>query len=640
MNYHGEIPEFRARYRYLVVVVVLSFVVLVGRLWQLQISQGEHYRRLTVANFVQELRVPTVRGRIFDRRGRVMVDNRAAFDVYAIPRFVTPLSSERLERELQLDAEQARQLRQTLARARERRRYQQVVVARDISRDQLARLETHRHALKGFHVVAVTHRHYVHGNLAAHVLGYLNEVSPRDLLGEGGARYQAGDLIGRYGVERMYEAHLRGVAGKDRVVVDASGERQGEAMAQELLSGKRHVAASPGHDIVLTIDLELQRLVERALARYPSGAAVVIDVRSGKILASASRPSFDPNVLSGRLTLDEHQRLMSDAHRPLLDKVTRENYFPGSTFKVVTAIAGLEQGVIDPEEKIVCKRLFLKYRRAKRCSHAHGKTNLHKSIVESCNIFYYTLSERVGLDTIAHYARLLGLGASTGLGLNSEVAGRVPTKAWYRKQKRRFLVGDTLNASIGQGDVKVTPLQLANLYATLANGGRLYLPQIVESINARGAGAVQTFEARVRRTLRLKPDTLPRIQRALRDVVDDREGTAHDAKISGSVAVSGKTGTAQVARKRKELSESFWLRDHAWFAAYAPSEAPEIAVAVLVAHGGRAAKVAAPVAMRIIDGYFRFVKPYAGQKVPVATDTQALGPGLPGKRSRSKGGHR
>lgn len=607
MKYHGEIPEFRARYRYLVIVVIFTFLILLGRLWQLQIVRGDYYRKRTADNFVQEVRIPTVRGLIFDRHGNRMVSNRPSYDVYVTPHFVTDRTIERLATGLALDAERADRLRRRIEKIKGKRRFQRILVLRDISRDQLAWFETHSRSIKGFNALAVSHRNYEHGNLAAHLLGYMNEVNTKELRKDKEHQYQPGDLIGRFGVERMYEAHLRGAVGRERIVTDANGIRKNEEIADQLIpEDKRRVEPRPGHNITLTIDLDLQRLVERALRRYPSGAAVVVEVNTGRILAVASRPAFDPNVLTGRLSASEHRRLLNDPHRPLLDKVFRENYFPGSTYKVITAIAGLAEDDMTWDEKIQCKRFYVKYRVPKRCSHAHGMTDLHQAIAASCNIYFYTAAERIGLDTLARYARLFGLGASTGLGLNYEVSGFIPTKEWYEKQKRKFRVGYTLNAAIGQGNVKVTPIQIAMLYATIANGGKLYLPQIVEKITTEKGTVVQQFIPRIRRKIVLKDGIFEKLRHALTAVVEDKEGTAYKAYSNESLSIAGKTGTAQVVKRGKKKGAQH--NDHAWFAAYAPSDKPEIAVVVLIEHGGRAAKVAAPVAMKIVSDYFEQIK--------------------------------
>lgn len=605
---HSEIPEIRRRYRYLVGVVGLAFTLLIGRLWQMQVLQGKAYREKSESNFVQELRIPTVRGRIFDRRGRPLVGNRPSYDVLATPRFVTPAGIERLCEELSLAPDAQKELRAKLEAVSGRKRFDPLLLVRDVSRDQLARIEAHRDEMPGVSVTARAHRSYTHGNLAAHVLGYLNEVSAEELEADRTHHYSPGDLTGRFGVERMYEAYLRGVAGRERVVVDARGRRKTGPEATELLQGSEvRQEPRPGHDVTLTIDVEVQRLVERALRNHPSAAAVVLEVHTGRVLASASKPAFEPNLLTARISKAEAQRLLEDPYRPLLDKVVRENYYPGSTYKVIPAIAGLEQGLVTPDEKILCKGAHAFGRRTFKCTHVHGNVNLYEAVVESCNVYFYSLGEQVGMDAMAYYAHLFGLGAPTGIGLNGEVGGFVPTKDWYVRRKQPFRLGFTLNSAIGQGNVKATPLQIASLYATIANGGTLYLPQVVERVTTADGALVQSFAPRVRRRLPIKSSTFALLRDALEGVVNEEKGTAITARIEG-VSAAGKTGTAQVNRRLKK-GKIIWLEDHSWFAAYAPAAAPQIAVVVLVEHGGRAAKVAAPVAMEIVRDYFRYVPP-------------------------------
>jgi penicillin-binding protein 2 len=607
-NPHGEIPEIRRRYRYLVGVVGLSFTLLIGRLWQMQVIQGEAYREKSESNFVQELRIATVRGRVFDRRGRPMVGNRPSYDVLATPRFITAAAVERLCEELSLAPDLQKELRAKLEAVVGRKRFDPLPLVRDISRDQLARLEAHRDEMPGVSVSARAHRSYVHGNLAAHVLGYLNEVTAEELEADRTRHYSPGDLVGRFGVERMYETYLRGVSGRERIVVDARGRRKTGPDAAELLQGSEvRREPRPGHDVTLTIDVEVQRLVERSLRNHASAAAVVLEVNTGRVLASASKPAFEPNLLTARISRAEAQRLLEDPFRPLLDKVVRENYYPGSTYKVIPAIAGLEQGLINPDERIACKGAHAFGRRTFKCTHVHGKVNLRQAIVESCNVYFYTLGEQVGMDGMAYYAHLFGLGAPTGIGLNGEVGGFVPTKEWYVRRKQPFRLGFTLNSAIGQGNVKATPLQIASLYATIANGGTLYLPQVVERVATAEGVLVQSFEPRVRRRLPIKDPTLTLLRDALAGVINEEKGTAISARLDG-VSAAGKTGTAQVSRRLKK-GKIIWLEDHSWFAAYAPIERPQVAVVVLVEHGGRAAKVAAPVAMEIIRDYFRYVTP-------------------------------
>ena len=607
MNPHGEIPEFRRRYRYLVAVVGISFCVLLGRLCQMQVVRGEDYLHKSEDNFVQEVRIPTVRGVVYDRNRREMVTNLPSHDVYVTPRFSNTAVLERVAEELAFPPKRAQAIKQAAQECTGQRRWRPQLVARDITRDQLARLETNRAQLDGISIVSRPHRNYVHGNLAAHVLGYMNEVSADDLARDQSDCYVPGDMIGRFGIERMYETHLRGVVGRRRIVVDARGRQKRGVEAAELLRGEHRVEPQPGQNLILTIDLEVQRLVERALRSYPSGAAVVLEVETGRVLASASKPSFDPNLLTGRLSPGDARRLVQNPHRPLLDKVYREHYFPGSTYKVIPAIAALEEGLVDPEEKILCKGWHSFGRRNFRCSHAHGKVDLHQAIVESCNVYFYTLAERVGMDTMARYAQMFGLGAPTGIGINGEVGGFIPTKAWYARRKQSFRIGFTLNAAIGQGNTKATPIQIAHLYATIANGGTLYLPQLVERIDTSAGAPVQRFRPRVRRKIQVRPRTLELIRSALRGVVNEEKGTAFPVRPE-TLLVSGKTGTAQVSRRARK-GQTIWLQDHSWLAAYAPSDRPQVAVAVMIEHGGRAAKVAAPVAMEILRGYFKYIAP-------------------------------
>ena len=597
----GEIPEFRKRYRYLVTVVCITFAILVGRLWQVQIMKGGYYAQKCEDNFVQEVRIPSVRGVIVDRKRRILASNRPRYSVFLTPRFIAEGTVERLIQELALEPERSERLAARVKKVKGKRRYNPLIVHQDISRDYLARLETHKKELPGVHTVARAHREYLQANLASHVLGYMNEVSPRDLKSKQGKRYYPGELIGRFGVERMYEMRLRGEPGRELIVVDARGHRKRGKEVEELLGKNRRIEPKPGQNLVLTIDTEVQRLVERALARHKAAAAVVIEVDTGRILASASKPDFNPNILSGRLTRQDARRLLDDPLKPHLDRVFRENYFPGSTYKVVPAITALELKKVDPEEKILCRKIHPAGRRYPGCTHAHGKIALHAAIVESCNIYFYTLAERVGMDNLALYARKLGLGVPTGIGLNGEVGGFIPTKRWYADRNERFRIGFTLNASIGQGNTKTTPIQMASLYAALANGGTLYLPQVVEQIETIDGKVIQRFTPRVRATINVSDGTLDLLRAALKGVVNEPKGTAYDSRLR-DVMVSGKTGTAQVSRRSLK-------NDHAWFAAYAPSDKPEVAVVVLIEHGGVAAKAAAPVAMQIVKNYFRYVAP-------------------------------
>ena len=628
----AEDRELNRRLRLMAWLCVAAFLVLAGRLWQLQVLQGELYFRKSADNFVKDIEIPALRGQVRDHKGRVLADNRAAYNVYVTPRFLTAESLEKLRGYLGLTEAQAAAIN---TRARETRglaRFRAQIAVEDVSREQMALVATNRQNLPGVQIEAVPRRVYPLGVSASHVLGYINEISAAELGSRRDQGYRSGDLIGRTGLERQWEGYLRGTPGYERVVVDAKGQRKSPEETRELLQTPRRQDPIPGSNIVLSLDADLQRLAERAFRRYPSGAAVVVDVETGRLLAMVSKPGFDPNLLSGRLTFAEEARLNQDPYRPRLDKTLREHYYPGSTYKVVSAIAALEEGVITPEERAQCKGYHELGRRWFRCSKFHGRVNMYEALAQSCNVYFYKLGERVGMDRIAKYAREFGLGEPTGLGLNGEVPGFIPTQGWYREHAPGgFRLGYTLNATIGQGSTKVTVLQLAMLYATIANGGKLYLPQLVERIDTAAGAPVQEFPPRLRRRVAVKPNHLEALQRALAGTTHEK-GTAYDARLR-TIEVSGKTGTAQVRKMGKVRSEGrdqFGMGDHAWFVGFAPTRRPEIAVVVLVEHGGLGGHVAAPVAMEIMRGYFEQVTPEkrvarrAGEEKRPAPDARPL----------------
>ncbi|HEY3356168.1 MAG TPA: penicillin-binding protein 2 [Polyangia bacterium] len=616
------------RLKLMALLCSLAFLILLGRLWYLQIIQGEHYFRKSADNFVKDLEIPALRGQIRDRHGKVLADNRAAYNVYVTPRFLTKDALLKLKGYLALSDEQAENVRKRATEARGLARFRPILAVEDVSREQMALVATNRQNLPGVEIDATPRRTYPLGSAASHAIGYINEVSPGELTLRREQGYRAGDFIGRTGLERQWEAYLRGQPGFERVIVDAKGQRKSAAETRELLQATRKQDPVPGNSLILTIDSDLQRLAERALRKHPSGAAAVVEVETGRILALVSKPGFDPNILSGRLTYEEEARLNADPYRPRIDKTLRENYFPGSTFKVIPALAAIEDGIISPNEKVFCGGSHALGRRAFRCHKVHGRVNLFEAVAQSCNVYFYKLAERVGLDRIAKFAKDFGLGEPTGVGLNGEVPGFIPTQAWYKDQAGGFRLGYTLNAAIGQGSTKLTVLQQAMLYAAIANGGRLYLPQIVQRIETPSGALVQEFPPRVRRRVAVAPHSLEVMQRALAGVTREK-GTAYAARLD-DVEIAGKTGTAQVKRMGKARAENnanFATGDHAWFAGYAPVQRPEIVVVVLVEHGGMGGHVAAPVATEIIRGYFdQVAKERARRQVPLVVRTPAGAP--------------
>lgn len=596
------------------VICVAAFVVLLGRLVQLQVFLGDDFLQKSTSNFIRERELSAVRGGIRDRNGEILADNRPTFAVFATPRYVTEASLQRLLRVLAVSHEQREAMVAKLKSKKGPDASKQFLIAEDISRDELAALESEKGELPGIDVESRTRRVYPHKTHAAHVLGYLNLAGPDDLR----HGYRHGDYIGRAGIEQKLEASLRGVPGFERFFVDARGRRKtayelGEMAA--LAPQTMQAEPRPGAVAVLTLDLALQKIVEDALAVHASASAAVVEVETGKVLALASHPSPDPNLLSGRLSRGEAQRLAHDPFRPLLDKALRETYYPGSTFKVVPALAALEEGLLNPDEKQVCRGRYEMGRRVFRCMKEHGPMTLHDALLQSCNVYFYHLAEKVGLERMALWATRFGFGQPLGLGLG-EASGFVPTVEYY-KQHGGFRGGYALNTALGQGAVRTSVLQLAMAYAALGNKGKLYQPMLVDRLETPSGVLVQQFSPTLRTEIPVSPASLERLRRALVDVVADSKGTANTAYVAG-LDVAGKSGTAQV-RKNRRGESSGWdlLNDHAWFVGFAPSRGAKIAVAVLVEHGGLGGHVAAPTATKIIAGYFDRIAPE--QRPPMFT---------------------
>ena len=615
--------------------VSFVFIALIGRLWQLQVMAGDHYFRRSNDNFVKEIELPSSRGVVLDRKRRVLAENRPAYDIYLTPRFATAETINRLGRFLGLDEATLTQLSARAAQFHGADRYRQILAVKDITRDQLALVEGEQADLPGVQVQPQTERIYPNGAIGAHTIGYLNEVTAEELAAhrhENG--FRSGDLVGREGLERQWDSFLRGKDGHERVIVDARGRKKSAEEVPDLtaqLGADARIAPQPGLSIVSTLDLDMMKVVDRALRHHMAAAAAVIDVETGYVLALGSQPGVDPNRMTQGLSREEVDRYTSDPARPLIDKTVRENYFPGSTFKIVPMLAALEHGQ-DPYERITCHGSLNYGRRTFHCVETHGSINLLQALSQSCNVYFYILGDRVGIDQMAATAHELGFGASTGLGLNGEAQGLVPTIEDYKKEGA-FQKGMTLNTAIGQGSVKLTLLQVAMAYAAVANGGRLWVPQLVESVESADGKVVQSFPPRLRRQLPFSQEHLSMVRRSLYDAVHDQKGTAFAARVMG-FEVAGKTGTAQVKNGRRQANEGDADADHAWFASFAPYDDPKIAVVVLVEHGGFGAKAAAPTAMEIFRGWYEKVAP---EHKPASYRSDAVASPRSGAKPKARG---
>jgi penicillin-binding protein 2 len=477
-----------------------------------------------------------------------------------------------------------------------------------VDRDAVAYLETHARELKGIEVSPQPVRYYPYGELGAHSVGYMREVGAEDLVKLEERGYRAGDRLGAIGVERRWESYLRGVRGYKKIVRGVSRRDDVQQVEARYLEEPRRVDPIPGRDISLTLDIDLISSIDKAFRGQLAGAVVVVDVRTGRILAASSKPSFDANVVSGgsgvKAAAETFRRLYADPLKPSLDKTISAAYPPGSTYKPFSALAALSDRLIDTDTEVDCRGGYEYGKRFFRCTGVHRKVKLHSAIVQSCNTYFYELGSRISIDRLAAIGLDYGFGVKTGIGINPEARGRMPTRSWYtRHYKEAFRGGFTVLSAIGQGATTVTVLQLALAYAALANGGTLYQPQVVRSIETSDGTVVQDFPPRVRRLLEPNAEHLAWVKSALEGVVAEKEGTAYKERIAG-VDIAGKTGTAQVSHvtPRGVDPGKIWYfnRDHAWFSGYAPSRSPEIAIVVLVEHGGGGGKNAGPVAMRVV----------------------------------------
>jgi penicillin-binding protein 2 len=621
-----EIRELRPRTALGALVVVCAMLVLTVRLYQLQILRGDEYSAQSVSNFRKSLFVPADRGMIKDRQGRILVDNRPSFDVFLTPAFCKGKERDevmaKLATYLEMTPEDVERMKQDYQRSWTSKdkleKFKPYLVELDIPRDQVDVLEAHRSELSCVDLIPTPHRNYRVGGSLGHVIGYMSEVTP-DELDDKPDEFRRGQTIGRRGLERRWERELRGQDGRENIAVNARGQHLGKEMDELLIpESERLIAAVPGNNLVLSLD---ERLQEAADAAFPgrAGAVVAMEAKTGFILAMVSRPSFDPNKMSGRITRAELLKLNEDTLKPMLNRVMNENYHPGSTFKVVTSLAGLEEGEITPTSTLFCNGGYTMGNHRWRCDKpsGHGSLTLHSALQMSCDAFYYALGDRVGLDAISDMAHRLGYGQPTGLDLGREITGIIPDSKSINPATGSVR-SHAINAAIGQGEINVTPLQQAVAYAAIANGGMVWTPQIVRRIETPEGKVVREFTPQPdvnngrAGKLDVKPENLAAVREALVAVVNEPGGTAYRSRLA-DVQFAGKTGTAQVMKlgqkqKLDPATQVYLSRDHAWFAAFAPADDPEVVVVVLNEHGGWGADAAAPAASRLVKAYFELKK--------------------------------
>lgn len=600
-------PEFRPRARLVAALCAVVFLVLIGRLMILQIVQGERFTYLSENNRIRLKKVPGTRGMVFDRRGQLLVDSRPSFDLLFIPEDAEGPEAV-LSRLAGLLGYPKGEFLEVLDANQTRPPFEEIVLGKDIDWRSVVSVEAHQLELPGVTLRIRPRRSYLGSGMAAHLLGYMGEIGRKQLVTYKEKGYGMGDEIGQFGLEKGWEEFLRGQSGGQQVEVDAVGRRV------RILHAVEDV---PGHSVRLTLDRDLQETAYQAL-EGKEGAIVALDVHSGAILALVSTPAFDPNVFARGITNEEWRSLTGHQLYPLNNRAVQGQYPPGSTFKIILAIAALEEGALQPETHLNCPGSFTLGNRVFRDwkKEGHGRVDLHRGLVQSCDVYFYQVGMRLGVDRIAYYSRAFGLGTTTGVPLDHEKPGLIPDSEW--KQKRfgqPWFPGETPSIAIGQGYVTVTPLQMANMVAAVANGGTLYRPWFVRQVESLDGKVIREYGPEKIRDVPVKKSTLEIVRNALRDVVNSGWGTGGQAQ-SKLVQIAGKTGTAQVAEMRGKYLKSeqlaYAVRDHAWFVSYAPAEEPEIAVVVLVEHGGHGGSAAAPLAKKVIEKYLSLKSQDAG----------------------------
>ncbi len=640
-----QIREFQDRFKYLYTAVFIGLGLLLSRMVFLQVLRGDEMRQFSEENRIKRVKIAAPRGMIFDRNRKLLIDNRPAFDLEIIPQYFRQASKEERQETIGQLSRIIRQPESAILGELERMRGQPSFIAvkikTDLSRDEVAEIESWKISMPGVQVEQEIKRTNIYGDVASHLLGYIGEVNSTELPILNKAKpgnYKLGDSIGKFGLEQKMEDVLRGQDGEKLVEVDALGRIKLEKGKSRVLGTGLEKAAVPGKNLILTIDQDLQLAATKAFGDKVGGV-VAIDPRSGEILAMLSRPSFDPTSFSRGIPTAIWNKLLNDEHLPLRDKTIMDHYSPGSVFKIVTAIAGLEEGVIDPTTTFHCSGKMQVGNRTYHChlKRGHGDISVVNAITESCDVFFYRTSQKLkSVDDIAKWANFLGLGRKTGIPLARENAGLIPTEAWKMKRYNQpWNGGETLSVAIGQSFVLTTSIQLANLYASIANGGTLHRPFLVKEVESYEGQVLQEFKPEIGETHRLKPTTYEIVKQGLWGVINSPHGTAYAQRLPGMDFV-GKTGTAQVVRQSadkiyQKCETMKWRERHnAIFAGFAPANDPVIAVGIVIEHGCHGGSSAAPVARAIIKTYLeKYYPEIYGEKV-IAARLKAEGPGLKG----------
>jgi penicillin-binding protein 2 len=579
--------ELVRRVRVLAGAMTGLLVAIASGFWYVQIAQGDYYRELAENNRLRKLPIVAPRGLIYDRRGRLLVENLPSYNL-----MIDRSRTTDLERSLVFASTALGRplggLEELLERYRGVPVFKPVLLAENMTLAQVARIGVKGLEYPEFEVEVQQSRLYRHREQTAHVIGYIGEATPAEIEGANGL-VALGDVTGKKGIERRYDAVLRGKDGDRVVVVDSRGE---------LLREYGRQAAVAGSDLTLSLDLELQQEAAGWLDGPDKvGAIVVMDPRNGELLALVSSPSFNSNLFTHRLQADDWQDLLDAPNNPLQNRAVQNTYSPGSTFKMVMATAGLSEHLIDETTRVSCSGSVTIYNHPFRCwrPEGHGAVNVREALEHSCDVFFYHLGQRLGIERIARYSRLFGLGAPTGIDIPGEKEGLVPDAAWSLKARHQpWYLGETISVAIGQGPMLLTPLQMATMTAVVANGGYRVVPHLVKNLPSPPP-----------QRLGIDAHVLQVVREGLWAVVNEPGGTAYGTRFPAAAEIAGKTGSVQViGQKVRTKAESlpFKYRDHGWFTSFAPESAPRVVVSVFVEHGG-SGHSAAPIAKALYQKY-------------------------------------
>jgi len=614
-----EKQELQSRIAFWMIAAAGVFALLLIRFWVLQVVQYEVWRGIADDNQIRRVTVPAMRGNIYDRNKRLLADWDRSYNIMVVPADLNDDSITRLAGILEMDREE---LDNRIKENRYWSPFIPVLAAEGVSWDKFARVEENRVVMQGVYTeFRPVRKYYPDSALVSHVLGYLREITGEQLNSSSYKGYRMGDRVGRTGLEKTLERSLRGKDGVIYKLVDARGREismeaatispRGQLDYRSRLNDLRAMSrpVEPGDSAVLTIDIEMQKIADKHMKSH-HGSVVIMDVWTGELLTLLSNPGYDPSIFEGKISKEKWDALANSPAEPFLNRAMQKFYAPGSIFKIITATAALEENVVTPSDKFLCKGIYRLKDTSFRCWNrwGHGKMAMEDSLVESCDVYYYELSQELGIDNISKWARKFGLGSKISIGIDGEETGLVPDRKWmHRTKKRIWYPGETVLVSIGQGPINITPLQAVLIPAAIATEGRIMRPQLIHHFENVHGKTLSRFQPRVLAEKLFSQPTAELMQRAMDRVVNDERGTAYKHVHSEFVKIAGKTGTAQVTSKYvgKPIEEiPYDKRDHSWFVAYAPAESPQIAVVVMVEHGGSGGATAGSITKKIIEDIF------------------------------------